>query len=166
MSKTLSDEDVKERIYRIRGKNVMFDKDLAELYGVPTKSLNLAVKRNLDRFPIDFMFRLTKEESLRFQIETSKNVGRGGRRYLPHVFTELGVAMLSSILNSKRAVQVNIAIMRAFVSLKKMVVTYGELKRKIAVLEKKYDSNFQIVFTAIKKLMEPPPDKPKRRIGF
>ncbi|MDP8258721.1 MAG: ORF6N domain-containing protein [Candidatus Aadella gelida] len=166
MSKTLSDEDVKERIYRIRGKNVMFDKDLAELYGVPTKSLNLAVKRNLDRFPIDFMFRLTKEESLRFQIETSKNVGRGGRRYLPHVFTEQGVAMLSSILNSKRAVQVNIAIMRAFVSLKKMVVTYGELKRKIAVLEKKYDSNFQIVFTAIKKLMEPPPDKPKRRIGF
>jgi hypothetical protein len=147
----------------------MLDSDLAELYQVETKNLNKAVKRNLERFPEDFMLQLTDEEadSLRFQIGTSK-VARGGRRYLPYVFTEQGVAMLSSVLKSKRAAQVNILIMRAFVKLRELMATHKELAHKIEALERKYhahDKELQIVFEAIKKLLQPPPIPPKRPIG-
>jgi hypothetical protein len=164
-------ELIERRIYLIRGHKVMLDSDLADLYQVETKNLNKAVKRNLERFPEDFMFQLTAEEteSLRFQFGTS-NAGRGGRRYLPYAFTEQGVAMLSSVLNSKRAVQVNIAIMRAFVKLREVMATHKELAHKIEALERKYqehDQELQVVFQAIKKLLEPPPPAPpKRPIGY
>jgi hypothetical protein len=140
---------------------------LAKLYGVPTKSLNLAVKRNADRFPKDFAFQLTEDEAagLRSHFETSKR-NRGGRRYLPHAFTEQGVAMLSSVLRSPRAVQVNIAIMRAFVRLREMLMSNADLARKLLALENKYDAQFRIVFDAIRELMEGPPPAQKPRIGF
>jgi hypothetical protein len=158
---------VEQRIFLVRGQKVMLDTDLADLYRVPTKSLNLAVKRNGDRFPEDFAFRLTEDEvaALRFQFETSKR-GRGGRRYLPYAFTEQGVAMLSSVLRSARAVQVNIAIMRAFVRLRAMLMSNADLARKLIALENKYDAKFRIVFEAIRELMEGPPPPPKPRIGF
>ncbi|HHT9105306.1 MAG TPA: ORF6N domain-containing protein [Candidatus Wujingus californicus] len=143
----------------------MLDTDLALLYGVKTKMLNQAVKRNIQRFPDDFMFQLTREEfnSLRSQIVTLK---RGQhRKYLPYVFTEQGVAMLSSVLNSERAIQVNIQIMRAFIKLKEMLSTHKDLKQKIEEMEKKYDYQFKIVFDAIKQLLEPPAE-PKGKIGF
>ncbi len=160
-------EIIEKKIYLIRGEKVMLDSDLAELYGAETFNLNKAVKRNIDRFPEDFMFQLSKEEaeSLRFQIGMSKESGRGGRRYLPYVFTEQGVAMLSSVLNSDRAVKVNIEIMRAFVKLRQMLASNAELSRKFADLEKKYDSQFKMVFDAIRQLMIPPETK-KRKIGF
>ena len=165
MAGVVSTNKIKGKIYQIRGRNVMLDKDLAELYGVPTKALVQAVKRNVNRFPGDFLYVLTKKELtiLRSQFVTSS---WGGRRYMPYAFTEEGVAMLSSVLNSKGAIEVNIQIMRVFVSLRRMVITYESLKRKIDEMEKKYNGQFQIVFKAIKKLMEPPPEKPKRRIGF
>lgn len=158
---------VERRIFLIRGQKVMLDAGLAELYRVPTKSLNLAVKRNADRFPEDFAFQLTEKEvaGLRFQFETSKR-GRGGRRYLPHAFTEQGVAMLSSVLRSSRAVQVNIAIMRAFVRLREMLMSNADLARKLLALENKYDTQFKIVFDAIRELMQGPPPSRKPRIGF
>ena len=175
---------VERRIYLIRGEKVMLDYDLAVLYGVPTKSLNLAVKRNAERFPNDFMFRLTQAEAegLRFQIGTSKSFAaenksglrfqtetskrrRGGRRYLPYAFTEQGVAILSSVLRSKRAVQVNIAIMRTFVRLREMLLSNAGLARKLDALEKKYDAQFKVVFDAIRELMTPP-EPPRRQIGF
>jgi hypothetical protein len=159
-------ERIERRILVIRGQKVMLDADLAELYGVPTKSLNLAVRRNRNRFPEDFMFQLSREEAdaLRFQIETSKR-GRGGRRYLPHAFTEQGVAMLSSVLRSERAVQVNIAIMRAFVTLREMLASHADLSRKLEEMEKKYDAQFKVVFDAIRELMSPRVP-PRPRIGF
>lgn len=142
----------------------MFDKDLAMLYGVETKYLKQQVKRNIDRFPDDFMFQLTRDEfnNLRSQIATSS---WGGTRYLPYVFTELGVAMLSSVLHSKQAIQVNIQIMRTFSKLREMILSHKELQRKIEAMEKKYDYQFKIVFDAIKKLLEQP-EKPKGKIGF
>lgn len=148
---------VEQRIYTVRGQNVMLDSDLAELYGVETKNLNKAVQRNLSRFPEDFMFQLTLEEaaSLRFQIGTSKQ-GRGGRRTLLHAFTEQGVAMLSSVLRSERAVQVNIAIMRAFVRRRGVRLLPEELAWKLLEMEKKYDAQFSIVFNAIRLLIEAP----------
>src|SRR6266446_839045 len=157
---------IERRIFLVRGQKVMLDADLAALYRVPTKSLNLAVKRNAERFPKDFMFQLTDDEAggLRFHFETSKR-GRGGRRYLPYAFTEQGVAMLSSVLRSSRAVQVNIAIMRTFVRLRRLMDTNRDLARKIEALEKKYDEKFAVVFEAIKQLITPP-EPPKRRIGF
>jgi hypothetical protein len=157
---------IERRIYLVRGEKVMLDADLAELYEVPTKVFNQAVKRNLDRFPEDFMFRVTKEESesLRSQIVTSK-IGRGGRRTLPYVFTEQGVAMLSSVLRSRRAIEVNIAIMRAFVNLRRMMLSNEELNRKVNALEQKYDENFKVVFDALRRLLAAP-EKPRRRIGF
>ncbi|MDD4899341.1 MAG: ORF6N domain-containing protein, partial [Candidatus Omnitrophica bacterium] len=145
---------IESRIFQVRGRRVMLDSDLAMLYGVETKYLTRQVKRNLKRFPEDFMFRLTPEEFLRCQKVTSK---RGGRRYLPYAFTEEGVAMLSSVLNSGRAIMVNIHIMRAFVNLRRISLTYVGLKRKIEGMEKKYDEEFKIVFTAFKKLIEPQP---------
>ena len=157
---------IEQRIFLVRGQKVMLDADLAELYRVPTKSLNLAVKRNADRFPEDFMFQLTDDDvaGLRFHFETSKR-GRGGRRYAPYAFTEQGVAMLSSVLRSARAVQVNIAIMRTFVRLREMLLSNAELARKLAALENKYDAQFKVVFDAIRELMLPP-DPPRRKIGF
>jgi hypothetical protein len=158
---------IEQKIYLMRGQKVMLDADLAELYGVETFNLNKAVKRNVDRFPEDFMFQLTKEEadSLRFQIGMSKASGRGGRRYLPYAFTEQGVAMLSSVLKSKRAVQVNITIMRAFMKLREMIVSHKDLAHRLNDVEKKYDQQFRIVFDAIRELMAPPV-KPQRKIGF
>jgi len=163
-------EIIERKIFLIRGQKVMLDSDLAELYEVTTFNFNKAVKRNLNRFPEDFMFQLTKEEaeSLRFQIGMSKPSGRGGRRYLPYVFTEQGVAMLSSVLNSERAIEVNIVIMRAFVKLREMLLSNEELNRKFAILERKFathDAQFKIVFDEIRKLISAP-EKPRRRIGF
>lgn len=168
-------ERVERRILSIRGQKVMLDADLAELYEIPTKVLNQAVKRNTERFPHDFMFQLTRKESetlkdyfdpdaLRSQIVTSK-AGRGGRRYLPLAFTEQGVAMLSSVLRSPRAVQVNIAIMRAFVKLREMLASHRDLARRLDEMEGKYDAQFKVVFDAIRQLMTPP-EKPRHRIGF
>jgi len=159
-------EMIERRIYLIRGHKVMLDRDLAELYEVPTRRLNEQVRRNIARFPSDFMFQLSSEETenLRSQFATSSS-GHGGRRYLPYVFTEQGVAMLSSVLNSERAIQVNIAIMRTFVKLREMLATNKDLSRKLADLEKKYDAQFRAVFDAIRQLMTPPEPK-KRKIGF
>jgi len=161
-------ERIEGLILLIRGQKVMLDADLAALYGVETKALVQAVKRNIARFPEDFMFQLTKEEhaSLRSQIVTSKPSGRGGRRYPPYAFTEQGVAMLSSVLRSPRAVQVNIQIMRTFVKLRRMLAAHEQLARKLAALERKYDHQFKVVFDAIRELMTPPEPKKKRRIGF
>src|ERR1700733_9116591 len=160
-------EVIERRILFVRGHKVMLDSHLAELYQVPTKRLNEAVKRNMARFPEDFMFQLTTEEtdSLRSQFATS-NEGRGGRRYLPFVFTEQGVAMLSTVLNSERAIAVNIAIMRTFVRLRQILATHKELAERLAAMEKEYDKRFKVVFDILKQLTEPPPNPPKRAIGF
>jgi phage regulator Rha-like protein len=158
-------ERIANKICLIRGMKVMMDRDLAELYDVETRTLVQAIKRNKQRFPPDFMFQLSKDEfdSLRSQIVISK--GRGGRRYPPYAFTEQGVAMLSSVLNSDRAIQVNILIMRAFTKLREMLPTHEDLKKKIDDMEKKYDQQFQIVFDAIKQLLETE-ETPKKKIGF
>jgi len=162
---TLPMERVEDRILSIRGHRVMLDADLAELYGVPTKRLNETVRRNAARFPEDFMFQLTADEAeiLRSQFATSN--GRGGRRYIPYAFTELGVAMLSSVLNSERAVLVNIAIMRAFVRLREMAASHKDVLLRLDEMEGKYDRQFKVVFDAIRALMEPP-KIPRRRIGY
>jgi hypothetical protein len=197
-------ERIEGLIYLVRGQKVMLDSDLAALYGVATKVLNQAVRRNLQRFPDDFMFQLTEAEAaliLRSQIVTLKpriwsqavtssndrsrkaNRNKGfpelnwsqfvtssrkhrGRAYRVLAFTELGVAMLSSILNSSRAVQVNIEIMRAFVRLRQLLGSNAELSRKLAALEKKYDRRFKVVFEAIRELMAKPKSPPRREIGF
>jgi len=155
-------DQISNRIIHIRGKNVMLDRDLAKLYGVPTSRLNEQVKRNIKRFPKDFMFHLTVEETTvlvsHSAIPSKKHLGG----HLPNVFTEQGIAMLSGVLNSNQAIQV----MRAFVSLRRMVITSEGLKRKIEAIEKKYDAQFKMVFTAIKQLISPAPSKKKRRIGF
>lgn len=165
MTTMLPAEIIEKKILIIRGEKVMLDADLAELYGVETKMLIRAVKRNIERFPEDFMIQLDTDEfdNLRFQFGTSSRWG--GRRYLPYAFTEQGVAMLSSVLNSKRAVQVNIEIMRAFVNLRQMLSSNAELARRLNTLEKKYDSQFKAVFDAIRQLMIPPESK-KKKIGF
>ena len=158
-------ERIEKSILLIRKQKVMLDADLAELYGVPTGMLVRAVKRNIDRFPADFMFQLSKEEfdGLRCHFGTSN--GSGGRRYPPYVFTEQGVAMLSSVLRSQRAIQVNIEIMRAFIRLRQMLASNAELARRLDALEKNYDVQFKQVFEAIRQLMASP--EPKRRpIGF
>jgi phage regulator Rha-like protein len=187
-------EQIEARIFLIRGQKVMLDQDLAELYEVETKALNRAVKRNLGRFPEDFMFQLSADEfdNLRFQSGTSSlrsQIGTsrwGGRRYPPYAFTEQGVAMLSSVLHSDRAIQINIEIVRAFVRLRQMLSTNAELwmkqlairlscirpqpsrwlSRKLAALEKKYDVQFKAVFVAIRELMTPLEPRKKRPIGF
>ncbi|MBL8229100.1 MAG: ORF6N domain-containing protein [Bryobacterales bacterium] len=159
---------IERRIYLIRGHKVMLDSDLAELYGVATGNLNLAVRRNRNRFPEDFMFQLTVEEHDSLLLQFARAKGRGGRRTPPYAFTQEGVSMLSSVLNSDRAVQVNIAIMRAFVKLREVMASHKDLAHKIEALERKYqdhDEEIQIIFQAIKKLLEPPAN-PKFRIGF
>ena len=166
MAVTFSTERIERSILLIRGHRVLLDTHLADLYGVPTKRLNEQVRRNRSRFPGDFMFQLTSEEveSLRSQLATS-NQGRGGRRYAPYAFTEQGVAMLSTVLNSERAIRVNIEIMRAFVRLRQILASNVQLARRLDALEKKYDAQFKVVFDAIRELMTPPePDK--RKIGF
>jgi ORF6N domain len=181
---------IEQRILLIRGQKVMLDSDLAKLYGVETKVLNQAVKRNVERFPEDFMFQLSWEEArfaLRSQIVTLEGQKTGitlkkmgnlrsqivtlesGRnpKYRSYAFTEQGVAMLSSVLSSSRAIHVNIAIMRAFVQLRQMLASHADLSRKLAVLENRYDAQFKIVFDAIRELMKPAVEKkPKRKIGF
>jgi len=161
--KIVSVEKIENKIYQLRGKRVMLDEDLARLYGVETYQLTRQVRRNIERFPYDFMFQLTKQEFLSCQFGSSN---KGGRRYLPYAFTEHGIAMLSSVLNSRRAILANIQIMRAFVNLRRVSLTYTGLKRKIDQMEKKYDSQFSVVFAAIRKLFESPLVKPKPRIGF
>jgi phage regulator Rha-like protein len=161
-------ERIERLIFVIRGVKVMLDSDLAALYGVTAGNLNKSVKRNLERFPEDFMFQLSKEEyaSLRFQIGILK---RGQHsKYLPHVFTEHGVAMLSSVLNSPRAIQVNIAVMRTFSKLRELLSTHKELAEKLAELERtvtQHDKSILALFEAIRQLMQTP-EKPKRPIGF
>jgi hypothetical protein len=163
----MSAEAIDQAIRLVRGHRVMLDADLATLYGVQTKALNQAVKRNRTRFPPDFMFQLRGEEAmvLRSQIVTLKGGHGQHRKYRPYVFTEQGVAMLSSVLHSERAIQVNIAIMRAFVHLREMIGSNKVLARRLAELEKKYDVQFRVVFQAIRELMEEPQSK-SRRIGF
>ncbi len=158
-------EKIESKIYFIRGKKIMLDSDLAELYGVMTGTLNQAIKRNRKRFPEDFMFQLTKEERNEV-ITICDNLKKlKFSPSLPYAFSEQGVAMLSTVLNSERAIMVNIQIMRTFTKLREMIETNKDLKKKIENLEKKYDNQFQIVFDAIKKLVEPEV-KPKRRVGF
>jgi len=155
------------KIYTIRGRKVMRDTDLAELYEVETRALIQGVKRNPGRFPEDFMFQLNDQENaaLRSQIVILKK-GRGQhRKYLPYVFTEQGVAMLSSVLNSETAIEVNVQIMRAFVKLREMIASSKELARRLDGFERKYDAQFKVVFDAIRELMTPPEIK-KKKIGF
>jgi len=168
-SLSVSIQLIERRIYLIRGQKVMIDVDLADLYGVSTKQLNQQVTRNRTRFPDDFMFRLTNEEAefLRSLFATS-NTGSGGRRYLPRAFTEQGVAMLSSVLKSEQAIEVNIAIMRAFVRLRQMLESNEELNRKFTFVIRKlstHDKYFRVVFDELKKLTEDPPSS-GRQIGF
>jgi hypothetical protein len=159
-------ERIEKAILLIRGQKVMLDTDLAALYEVETRTLVQAVKRNLDRFPDDFMFHLTSDEwdNLRSQIVTSSQWG--GRRYPPYAFTEHGVAMLSSVLRSKRAVSVSIEIVRVFVRLRQLLATHAALARKLDEVEKRYDAQFKIVFEAIRQLMAPPAEQSKGKIGF
>ncbi len=161
---------IASKIYMIRAKRVMIDSDLAQLYGVVTKNLNKAIVRNMGRFPEDFMFQLSPEEarSLRFQIGTS-NKGRGGRRYLPYAFTQEGVAMLSAVLNSPRAIQTSVLIMRAFIKLREMIANNELIRQKIEALEKKYDRHdgqLKNIFDALRELLEPPKTPNKKPVGF
>ena len=184
MKLALKPENIAQLVFFIRGEKVMLDSDLAVLYGVEARVLNQAVKRNRHRFPEDFMFRLTAKETedlrslLKSQTVISTSAAEPnssqtvmssrkhrGRTYKPYAFTEQGVAMLSSVLRSARAVEVNIAIMRTFVQLRRLMDTNRDLARKIEALEKKYDEKFAVVFEAIKQLITPP-EPPKRRIGF
>jgi hypothetical protein len=161
-------ERIEYAILVIRGEKVMLDADLAALYGVSTKRLNEQLRRNRDRFPPDFMFQLSDEEhaALRSQIATSNEPGRGGRRYRPYAFTEHGAIMAANVLNSARAVQMSIMVVRAFVRLRQMVLSHAELARRLDALERKYDAQFKVVFDAIRELMEPAPAPAKGRIGF
>jgi hypothetical protein len=165
MAALMPDERIEKAIVLVRGHRVMLDVDLAMLYGVETGSLNRAVRRNAERFPADFAFQLTPEEfeNLKCQIGISSS-GWGGRRHPPYAFTEQGVAMLSSVLRSRRAVEANVAIMRTFVRLREMIASHKELSQRLDELEKKYDVQFKSVFDAIRQLMLPP--APVRRIGF
>jgi|SRR5215213_1729870 len=159
-------ERIANSIYLIRGERVMLDRDLAALYGVETKVLKQAVRRNIDRFPEDFMFVLTRTElqNWRSQFVTSKG-DRQGLRHSPMAFTEHGIVMLSSVLNSKRAIDVNIEITRAFVKLRKIVASHADLSHRLDELEGKYDQRFRVVFDAIRRVMSPSPVK-RKQIGF
>jgi ORF6N domain len=188
-SKLIPAERIERRILLLRGQKVMLDSHLAELYEVETKALNQAVKRNIERFPEDFMFQLSAEEAklvLRSQIVTLNSMNPENTqqnttnsrsqivtlkhgtniKYLPYAFTEQGVAMLSSVLRSQRAVRVNIAIMRTFVQLRQLLATHADLSRKLRSLESKYDEQFKVVFDAIRELMAEPRPKRRREIGF
>lgn len=161
------DSLIKSKIHYLRGKKVMLDSDLAELYGVETKKLNQAVKRNIARFPKDFMFQLTKEEAETSSSRSQNVTLKKGEniKYLPYAFTEQGVAMLSSVLRSERAILVNIQIMRTFTKIQEMLEDHKELREKIESMENKYDYQFKVVFDAIKRLINPL-EPPKPKIGF
>lgn len=162
---SLSEQTIQSRIYLLRGRKVMLDSDLAELYRVSTKTLNQAVKRNKERFPGDFMFQLNRKEKEEV-VTICDHLQKLKFSYsLPYAFTEQGVAMLSSVLNSKRAIQMNIQIMRAFTKLRRMLETRKDLREKIEAMERKYDHQFKMVFDALRELLEPPV-KPRQRIGF
>ncbi|MCK4653568.1 MAG: ORF6N domain-containing protein [Candidatus Cloacimonetes bacterium] len=158
-------ENIVTQIYLIRKERVILDADLARLYGVETKVLNQAVKRNIKRFPQDFMFHLSKEEfeNLKSQIVTSS---RGGRRTLPYAFTEQGIAMLSSVLNSERAIQVNITIMRAFVQIRKMIQSNEKLRKEFNKMKQDYDFKFQVIFEMLQHLIDEPEVVKSKEIGF
>ncbi|MFA5875849.1 MAG: ORF6N domain-containing protein [Candidatus Margulisiibacteriota bacterium] len=167
MADLIPTERIENKIYLIRSQKVMIDRDLADLYGVETYNLNKAVKRNIKRFPLDFMFQLSEEEfkNLIFHFGISS---WGGTRKLPFAFTEQGIAMLSGVLHSNRAIMVNIAIMRAFVNIKRIFASHIEVSRKLKELEgrvNQHDAEIQKIFDAIRKMIEPP-EKPKNRIGF
>jgi len=169
MSGLIPQEIIENKIYLIRGQKVMLSMDLANLYGVPAMRLNEQVKRNIRRFPDDFMFQLNNEEYNNLKSQIAISSWGGARRANPYAFTEQGVAMLSTVLNSERAIQVNIAIMRAFVRLKTVLSTNKELAYKLNELEakiEKHDEDICAIFEAIRQLMAPPPALPKRRIGF
>jgi hypothetical protein len=161
-------ELIEGKILSLRGRKVLLDRDLAELYGVTTKRLNEQVRRNLSRFPEDFMFQLTADEwNLRSHFATSSTRAHGGRRYLPLAFTEQGVAMLSSVLTSERAILVNIAIMRTFVRMRDMLISFSDLAERIEDLRRKdleHDENFEAVFTALNQLAQA--EGPRRQIGY
>ncbi len=159
-------ERIERRILFLRGERVMLDADLAELYGVETRVLVQAVKRNVDRFPDDFMFQLSPEELRILRSQSVISRRWGGRRSRPYAFTEQGVAMLSSVLRSKRAVLVNVAIVRTFVRLRRLLASHADLALELAELEGRYDVQFRVVFDAIRQLMDPPESKRRRRIGF
>ena len=154
----ISHETIERKIYLIRGKKVMLDSELAELYEVRTNVLSKAVGRNLDRFPEDFIFQLSKEEAENLRLQNGAS-SWGGRRYLPRVFTDYGILMLSSILNSKRAIHVNVQIMRTFAIQREMLNSHKDLRLRIDELEKKYDEQFQVVFRAVKRLLDERPGK-------
>jgi hypothetical protein len=168
----VAQEQIVKSILLIRRKKVLLDRDLAKLYNVPTGTLVQAVKRNMNRFPIDFMFQLTAREFQRLRSQIVISNARGGRRTAPYAFTEEGIAMLSSVLRSARAIAVNIEIMRAFVRLRELVNEHRDLAQRIKAMQKRYDANFEVVFEAIQDLLEPktppppPPPPPKRRVGY
>ena len=165
MKTVITIAQIENKIFLVRGQKVMLSTDLAQLYEVEPRVMVQAVKRNIDRFPEDFMFQLTEQEfvNLKSQIVTSS--WGGLRRAIPYAFTENGIAMLSSVLNSKRAIQVNIQIMRTFTKLRELIASHKDLTRKLNDLEKKYDSQFQIVFEAIRQILEVA-EKPKKKIGY
>lgn len=159
-------ERIESKIYFIHGRKVMLDRELAELYGVPTKVFNQAVRRNMARFPHDFMFQLSKDESQNLRSQTVTSSGNwGGTRYCPYVFTEHGVAMLSSVLKSEQAIAVNIQIVRTFTKLREMLAENDYLRLRIEAMEKQYDEHFKIVFDAIRGLLKEK-DEPREEIGF
>lgn len=167
MKSLIPQEIIENKIFLIRGKKVMLDKDLATLYGVGTKVLNQAVKRNIERFPDEFMFRLSKQENselLRSQFVTLEK-GQYSK-YLPYVFTEYGVAMLSSVLNSKKSIQVNIQIIKTFVRLREIIISNKELRQKIEELEKKNEKRFKVIFDVIRRLLEVQKKEPAGKMGF
>jgi len=167
MSDLVPVEIIANKIFLIRGQKVMLGRDLAGLYGVSTGRLNEQVKRNLKRFPDDFMFQLTGDEFKNWKSQIAmSNSDKMGLRRRPFAFTENGIAMLSGVLNSERAIAVNIQIMRTFTQMRRMMLSYKELKEKIEKMESKYDKQFRIVFQALKQLLEPKPVPPARKIGF
>ena len=166
MNGLIPTEIIENKIYLFREQRVMIDRDLAEMYGVTTKVLNQAVSRNMERFPNDFMFKLSLYEAkrLRSQIVTS-NVGRGGLRWQPYAFTEQGVAMLSSVLKSPRAIAVNIQIIRTFTKIRQILIEHSDLRLRVEAMERQYDENFKIVFDAIRRMLDDDAE-PKTEIGF
>lgn len=162
----MSEARIERCIHLIRGQRIMLDADLAPLYGVSTRVLTQAVRRNRERFPGDFLFQLVADEVTILRSQTViSSLGHGGRRYRPYAFTERGIAMLSSALRSRRAIRVNVEIMRAFVRLRRMLVSHDQLAQKVAALERTYDGQFKVVFDAMRKLMSPP-EREVRPIGF
>jgi hypothetical protein len=164
-SKLISQETIQSKIFFLRGKKVMIDRDLAILYEVPTKALNQAVKRNIHRFPEHFMFQLTSEEKDELVTKCDRFKPLKHSTSLPYAFTEHGVAMLSSVLNSEKAIMVNIQIINTFIRMRELLMNYEEIKQKIEDMEEKYDYQFKVVFEAIRQLLEPP-EKLERKIGF